>query len=137
MIIFEYFILTNVLMTVTCRVQFKDDTTFIGTETPFQITFLTQAESPLISLRFTFLRLSFNDSYFNHYLRDKKSEKDNTKLEWVDCKNCLQEEIEGEGLAWVKDVDLNFSKGSTKVFEGSIEPNESGDVQVIRKVFIN
>src|SRR5438045_9779006 len=116
----EYFILTNVLMTVTCRVQFKDDATFIGAETFFQITFSTQAESPPIPLRFSFLRLSYNDSYFNHYLRDKKSEKDNTKLEWVDCKNGLQEDVEGEGLVWVKDVDLSFSRGVTKVFEGSI-----------------
>lgn len=82
-------------------------------------------------MRFTFLRLSFNDSYFNHYLNDKDDdEKNNAKLEWVDCKNCLQEDIEGEGLVWVKDVNLNFSKGITKVFEGSIEPKESGDLQV-------
>ncbi|PKC06517.1 hypothetical protein RhiirA5_419462 [Rhizophagus irregularis] len=115
---------------LTCRVQFKDDTTFIGAETLFQIAFSTQAESPPIPLRFTFLRLSYNDSYFNHYLRDNKIEKDNTKLEWIDCKNCLKEDVEGEGLVWVKDVDLNFSKGITKVFEGSIEPKESGDLQL-------
>ena len=75
--------------------------------------------------------MSFNDSYFNHYFRDKENgEKNNVKREWVDCKNCLQEDIEGEGLVWVKDVNLNFSKGVTKVFEGSIEPKESGDLQV-------
>ncbi|GBC06239.1 hypothetical protein RclHR1_06700003 [Rhizophagus clarus] len=115
---------------LTCRVQFKDDATFIGAETFFQIAFSTQAESPPIPLRFTFLRLSFNDSYFNHFLRDNNNEKDSTKLEWIDCKNCLQEDIEGEGLIWVKDVDLNFNKGITKVFEGSIEPKESGDLQL-------
>jgi hypothetical protein len=78
--------------------------------------------------------LSFNDSYYNHYLHDKEDkendEKNNAKLEWVDCKNCLQEDVEGEGLVWVKDVNLNFSKGVTKIFEGSIEPKESGDLQV-------
>jgi hypothetical protein len=115
-------------------ILFKDDTTFIGAETLFQITFTTQAESPPIPLRFTFLRLSFNDSYYNHYLHDKEDkendEKNNAKLEWVDCKNCLQEDVEGEGLVWVKDVNLNFSKGVTKIFEGSIEPKESGDLQL-------
>jgi len=63
-------------------------------------------------------------------LRDKDDEKGNTKLEWVDCKNCLQEEVDGEGLVWVKEVNLNFNKGTTKVFEGLIEPKESGDLQV-------
>ncbi|CAG8550412.1 7506_t:CDS:10 [Funneliformis caledonium] len=116
---------------ITCRVQFKGDTTFIGAETPFQITVATQAESPPIPLRFSFLRLSFNDSYFNHYLRDKSNdEEDNAKLEWVDCKNCSQEEVDGEGLVWVKDVNLKISKGITKVFEGLIEPKESGDIQL-------
>ena len=75
--------------------------------------------------------MSFNDSYFNHYLRDKSNdEEDNAKLEWVDCKNCSQEEVDGEGLVWVKDVNLKISKGITKVFEGLIEPKESGDIQV-------
>ena len=80
-------------------------------------------------MRFTFLRLSFNDSYFNHYLRDKENgEKDDVELEWVDCKNCTKEDVEG---VWTKEVNLNFSKGVTKIFEGSVEPKESGDVQVI------
>ncbi|CAI2164898.1 20189_t:CDS:10 [Funneliformis geosporum] len=116
---------------ITCRVQFKDDTTFIGAETPFQITVTTQAESLPTPLRFSFLRLKFNDSYFNHYLSDKSNdEEDNAKLEWVDCKNCSQEEVDGEGLVWVKNVNLKFSKGIIKIFEGLIVPKESGDIQL-------
>ncbi|KAF0525068.1 Gryzun, putative trafficking through golgi-domain-containing protein [Gigaspora margarita] len=115
----------------TCYVQFKEPATFIATPTPFQITFITPSDTPPLPLQFTYLQLSFNDSNFNHYFTHKPNdESDDTKLQCVNCKECLRKDVDGEGYIWFKSVDLTFRKGSTKVFEGLIIPKESGDLQL-------
>ncbi|CAG8514102.1 18433_t:CDS:10 [Dentiscutata erythropus] len=119
------------LDTVTCYVQFKEPATFVATPTSFQITFITQSETPPLPLQFTYIRLSFTDANFNHYFtHNSNNESGDTKLQWVNCKECLREEVDGEGYVWVKSVDLTFRKDSTKVFEGLLIPKDSGDLQL-------
>ncbi|CAG8556735.1 2174_t:CDS:10, partial [Cetraspora pellucida] len=125
--------LMNVIFKVnlTCYVQFKEPSTFVATPTPFQITFITPLDTPPLALQFTYLRLSFNDANFNHYFTHNSNDESNdTKLQWINCKECLRKEVNGEGYVWVKNVDLTFRKGSTKIFEGLLVPKESGDLQL-------
>ncbi|RHZ80693.1 hypothetical protein Glove_132g6 [Diversispora epigaea] len=117
---------------LNCYVHYKEPETFVGTSTDFQVTFSSPPTTPPFPLKFSFLRFSFNDEYFNHYLTDNEQEilSAHDKLQLIDCKDCKREEREGEGYVWVKDVDLTISKNSTKVFEGSIIPQESGELQL-------
>ncbi|CAG8557135.1 1723_t:CDS:10 [Racocetra persica] len=118
------------IQTRLMSVIFKPST-FVATPTPFQITFITPLDTPPLPLHFTYLRLSFNDANFNHYFTHNSNDESNdTKLQWVNCKECLREEVNGEGYVCVKNVDLTFRKGSTKVFEGLLVPKESGDLQL-------
>ncbi|CAG8535107.1 12218_t:CDS:10, partial [Acaulospora colombiana] len=105
--------------------------TFVGTPTFFQVTFSSPSSTPPLPLRFSFLRFSFNDSYFNYYLTDNgQDEALSDNFQWIDCKDCSREEKEGEGHVWVKKTDLLISRGTSKVFEGVIVPKESGELQL-------
>ncbi|CAJ0906585.1 12692_t:CDS:10 [Entrophospora sp. SA101] len=136
-------VILNMNETITCHVQFKQSMAFVGEPTLFQVTITTSPDSPPLPLRFSFIRFTFSDAHFNHYLKDKShddEEIDDSKIQLIDCKDCSWEEVEGgEGYAWVKDVKLIFQKGVTRVFEGIITPKESGEshLQVVTLGILN
>ncbi|CAG8671699.1 3712_t:CDS:10, partial [Acaulospora morrowiae] len=114
---------------LNCHVQYKDFETFVGTPTYFQVIFSSPPSTPPLPLRFTFLRFSFNDSYFNYYLDDNgQDEIVDGNLQWIDCKDCSREEREGEGHVWIKKTNLSVLRGTTKVFEGLLVPKECGEL---------
>ncbi|KAJ3278121.1 hypothetical protein HK104_002636 [Borealophlyctis nickersoniae] len=130
---------------ITCTIQFKKGTTYVGTPARFQILLAANgAMSPPAVVRFTRVRVAFSDPKFDHCFVDGGDENvvrlqessRKGEIQFIDCTQCTKRPALGalsegaEREQWVKQVDLDFMPGMRKVFEGEIVPSETGSEEL-------
>lgn len=116
---------------LTCQLQFKNRANFVNTPVPFQVTLHTGSNSPLQPLRFSSMRIMFNDPKYNCILKDIGNDDDLASLVYVDCTKDMTTIDQGEYAGWrSKQVDLRVIKNQTIVFEGFVLPKECEELKV-------
>ncbi|KAI7879688.1 hypothetical protein K492DRAFT_216972 [Lichtheimia hyalospora FSU 10163] len=115
---------------LTCQLQFKSRANFVNTPVPFQVTLHTGTNSPLQPLRFSAMRIMFNDPKYNCILKDIGNDGDLASLVYVDCTKDMTTIDQGEYAGWhTKQVDLRVIKNQTIVFEGLVIPKECEELK--------
>lgn len=116
---------------LTCQLQFKNRANFVNTPVPFQVTLHTGSNSPLQPLRFSSMRIMFNDPKYNCILKDIGNDDDLASLVYIDCTKDMTTIDQGDYAGWhSKQVDLRVIKNQTIVFEGFVLPKECEELKV-------
>ncbi|KAI9481008.1 MAG: Gryzun, putative trafficking through golgi-domain-containing protein [Benjaminiella poitrasii] len=119
---------------VTCQVQIKQQTNFVGTPVDYQITLKTDKISPLKPFRFNAIRILFNNPQYNVILRDNALDDDDPKpVDLIKFSESLSKITEaGEYENWfTAEADLRVFKNQTKVLHGCVVPRECGELKVL------
>ncbi|ORX60381.1 hypothetical protein DM01DRAFT_1380727 [Hesseltinella vesiculosa] len=118
---------------IHCSVQFHDRDSFVNSPLLFQVTLQTEPHSPPSPLRFTSMRIVFNQPQYNLYLTDDLSTQPATSSQpaLVDCVQNTTLIPDGDYAQWhTKAVDLSMVANHTKVFQGSLLPTTCEDIKI-------
>ncbi|KAG2200136.1 hypothetical protein INT47_012417 [Mucor saturninus] len=118
---------------ISCHVQIKKPTNFVGAPVEYQITLKTDKSSPPTPFRFNTVKIMFNDPQYNVVLKDSGVETEPRSIEWIDFSNKLtQITAEGDYLNWFSaESDLRVCKNQTKVLQGSVIPRDCGELKIM------
>lgn len=117
---------------VSCHVQIKKPTNFVGAPVEYQITLKADKSSPPTPFRFNAVKILFNDPQYNVILKNSGVETEPKNIEMIDFSDKLTKiSEEGEYLNWyTSESDLRVCKNQTKVFQGSVIPHDCGELKV-------
>ncbi|CAO3664089.1 unnamed protein product [Rhizopus microsporus] len=116
---------------LTCHVQLKSPTNFVGSKVSYQIMLQTNRSSPQIPFRFNSLRILFNNSQYNTIIKDLGIETDVKNIELIDFSNDLKRIEEGDHSGWLTTQrDLGIIKDQIKVLQGCIVPEKCGELKI-------
>ncbi|KAG0750066.1 hypothetical protein G6F16_001788 [Rhizopus arrhizus] len=117
---------------LSCHVQIKNRTNFVGSHVNYQITLKTNKSSPPIPLRFSALKISFNDPQYNVVLTDADLQSDVKNIELINFSNDLNRITEeGDYFNWfTAKCDLRVIKGQTKVLQGLLIPQKCAELKI-------
>ncbi|KAI8643763.1 Gryzun, putative trafficking through golgi-domain-containing protein [Parasitella parasitica] len=120
-----------------CQVQIKKQTNFVGTSVDYQIIVKTNKNSPSVPFRFSAVKILFSNPQYNVILRDAGTQHDPKAVELIDfSQNLTKTTEEGEYHDWyVAEVDLRVLKGQTKALQGSMVPQDCGELKILSVCF--
>lgn len=117
---------------MSCQVQIKNQTNFVGAPVEYQVILKTNKGSPLDPLKFNAAKITFSDPKYNVILKDDGSAAQSNSVQLIDFSKSLTKETEaGEFINWdTANVNLTFCKNQTKVLQGIVVPQECGELKV-------
>lgn len=122
---------------LTCQVQIKKQTNFVGTPVDYQIIVKTNKKSPPVPFRFNAVKVLFNNPQYNVILRDTGAEQEPKIVELIDFSKGLSKVTEeGDYQDWyTTEADLRVFKGQTKALQGSVIPQDCGELKILSVCF--
>lgn len=122
---------------LTCQVQIKKQTNFVGAPVDYQIIVKTNKKSPPMPFRFNAVKVLFNNPQYNVILTDTGAEQAPGSVELIDFSQDMSKMAEdGDYKGWyTAKVDLQVFKGQTKALQGSVIPQDCGELKIVDVCF--
>ncbi|GAN09099.1 glutathione transferase omega-1 [Mucor ambiguus] len=122
---------------LACQVQIKKQTNFVGAPVDYQIIVKTNKKSPPMPFRFNAVKVLFNNPQYNVILKDAGAEHEPNAVELIDFSKDLSKETdEGDYKDWyTATVDLQVFKGQIKALQGSVIPQDCGELRILDVCF--
>ncbi|EPB84242.1 hypothetical protein HMPREF1544_09034 [Mucor circinelloides 1006PhL] len=122
---------------LACQVQIKKQTNFVGAPVDYQIIVKTNKKSPPMPFRFSAVKVLFNNPQYNVILKDAGAEQEPKSVELIDFSQDLSKITEeGDYKDWyTAKADLQVFKGQTKALQGSVIPQDCGELKILGVCF--